>query len=121
MSQQDMSQRNCHACGQQLGFGTMVKAVDKEWHQGCFNCVECRQPVQGEFRVRGDPSSGGRVELLCCPCDERIRQAALNSAPVCNGCGNRIVSGQVIYHSSYLAELDLILAPGTILSSKKSK
>eukprot|EP00211_Chloroparvula_japonica_P012494 CAMPEP_0119132812 /NCGR_PEP_ID=MMETSP1310-20130426/12365_1 /TAXON_ID=464262 /ORGANISM="Genus nov. species nov., Strain RCC2339" /LENGTH=143 /DNA_ID=CAMNT_0007123469 /DNA_START=95 /DNA_END=522 /DNA_ORIENTATION=- len=96
MSESDIAERKCHKCGLTLGFGTMVKAVDLNWHSDCFACFDCNTPIQGEFRVRNPKEQPGRVELLCCPCDDRLRQEALANVPLCKGCGQRITSGKVL-------------------------
>uniref|UniRef100_A0A7S4L8E0 LIM zinc-binding domain-containing protein n=1 Tax=Paramoeba aestuarina TaxID=180227 RepID=A0A7S4L8E0_9EUKA len=47
--------KNCHGCGKPCEGETVVEYSFKPWHVGCFNCVDCHQPVKGTaYRVGGE-------------------------------------------------------------------
>ncbi len=79
---QGRDQDDCAGCGQRLGDGHALMAMDTQYHVWCFKCTECGSVLQGEYMGRE-----GR------PYCERDYQDKFGVK--CTYCG-RFISGKVL-------------------------
>eukprot|EP01105_Mastigella_eilhardi_P017890 TRINITY_DN4122_c0_g3_i1.p1 TRINITY_DN4122_c0_g3~~TRINITY_DN4122_c0_g3_i1.p1 ORF type:complete len:1055 (+),score=298.38 TRINITY_DN4122_c0_g3_i1:34-3198(+) len=94
----------CAACGQRIDSAVGgVKALNKSWHQQCFVCNACKQPLLGGSFVNkeGRPYCKACTTPMCAKCGQpatapfvrAFQKAWCLKCFVCNRCGGSLTSG----------------------------
>ena len=74
----------CPNCGKICDFGRFITALGSKYHEQCFVCVACNQPINGTFAPRGEPPLPYHTECamklftpICCVCSNNVTEQYL--------------------------------------------
>ncbi len=104
-------QDRCAGCGDPLGDGHALMALDRQYHIWCFKCAECGAVLQGEYMGKdGKPycerDYQGKFGVKCTYCGRfisgKVLQAGNNNhfhptCARCTKCGNPFGDGEEMF------------------------
>eukprot|EP00906_Rhabdomonas_costata_P034167 RCo048080 len=100
----------CAGCGERIGCGVIMTAMEKKWHPECFRCCICKEAIkeQSFTTVNGRPChSDCKPGELCAGCGRTIRSGVIMTAlhkkwhPECFRC---CICGDSIQDSTFTTQ-----------------